>query len=293
MSAAPVVVLLEAAARRPEEAAALVGDGHDHGGPGDDAGRASGDGPGGAAEGPRGDGRPDDDLVSGPPSGDPPDHPPSGDPSRDDPPPDRRTRAQRAADALSQLCTWALAGQVDGVLLPSEPARYPQVTLTVELARLHAGLAGAGTLDALATARAAAALTAGQVRTLACAAEVLPAVMAGPSQPLDVGRTRRLATRAQRAALALRDRGCVVPGCAVPAAGCIAHHLTGWAARGATDLANLALLCPSHHTQVHLQGWDLVVAASGVVEVVPPRWLDPDRRPRRHERHLLDRVRQP
>ena len=41
---------------------------------------------------------------------------------------------------------------------------------------------------------------------------VLPIVLGGPSQPLDVGRTQRLVTPAIRAALEVRDGGCVFPG---------------------------------------------------------------------------------
>ncbi|WP_462417973.1 HNH endonuclease signature motif containing protein [Kytococcus sp. Marseille-QA3725] len=32
---------------------------------------------------------------------------------------------------------------------------------------------------------------------------------------------------------------------------CHAHHIRHWADGGATDLANLALLCQRHHTVVH------------------------------------------
>ena len=44
-------------------------------------------------------------------------------------------------------------------------------------------------------------------------------------QPLAVGFAQRYATKAQRAALAVRDgNGCIHPGCIVPAHRCIAHH---------------------------------------------------------------------
>ena len=38
-----------------------------------------------------------------------------------------------------------------------------------------------------------------------------------------------------------------------------AHHVTPWAQGGATDLANLVLLCPRHHTLVHAEGFALVL----------------------------------
>jgi hypothetical protein len=272
VSAAPVVALLDAAARQdgpPPERARCEQE-------------AVGALDGSSGQGRmRGDGARAEDGHGSPPAEPAPPALPRPEAAPDEPP-DRRTRAQRAADALSALCGAALGGQVDGYLLPSEATRHPQVLLTVDLHRLEAGLARAGTLDGLPAGQ----LSAGQVRALACAAGVLPVVTGGASLPLDVGRARRLATSAQRAALAVRDGGCTMPGCAVPAAGCIAHHLAGWAGGGPTDLANLGLLCPAHHTQVHLQGWRSALRADGVVTLTPPAWLDPDRRPLHHERHL-------
>ena len=71
-------------------------------------------------------------------------------------------------------------------------------------------------------------------------------------QPLAVGFGQRYATKAQRAALAVRDgNGCVYPGCTVPAHRCIAHHIRAWDDHGPTDLTNLVLVCHFHHRQVH------------------------------------------
>ncbi len=77
-------------------------------------------------------------------------------------------------------------------------------------------------------------------------------------QPLALGRSTRLATRAQRTALAIRDRGCVIPGCQRPPGECQTHHVTEWSQGGATDLDSLALLCWTHHRQVDLNRWSLV-----------------------------------
>jgi hypothetical protein len=79
---------------------------------------------------------------------------------------------------------------------------------------------------------------------LRAAVKRLPPVLGGaPSQPLEVGRSSRVVQAAQRAALAVRDGGCVFPGCQRPQAWCEAHHLRHWLHGGPTDLANLALLC--------------------------------------------------
>ena len=85
----------------------------------------------------------------------------------------------------------------------------------------------------------------------------------GPRIPLAMGRTSRTATPAQRKALAARDGGCIIPGCQIPAENCQAHHLHDWAAGGSSDIANLALLCWTHHRQVDLTRWNITPAEPG------------------------------
>jgi hypothetical protein len=89
------------------------------------------------------------------------------------------------------------------------------------------------------------------VRRLACDANVIPTVLGSRGEILDQGRSTRLATPGQLAALWLRDAGCSFPGCTTPAHWCDAHHLVHWADGGASDLTNLALLCGRHHSVVH------------------------------------------
>ena len=94
------------------------------------------------------------------------------------------------------------------------------------------------------------------VHTTACSAKVtyVVGIPTDPIhwQPLAVGFAQRYATKAQRAALAVRDgSGCVYPGCTVPAHRCIAHHIRPWDDRGPTDLTNLVLVCHFHHRTVH------------------------------------------
>ena len=45
---------------------------------------------------------------------------------------------------------------------------------------------------------------------------------------LAVGRSARTDTPAQRRALAARDRGCIIPGCGIPAEACQTHHVEDW-----------------------------------------------------------------
>ena len=114
---------------------------------------------------------------------------------------------------------------------------------------------------------------------LRAAKTLLPPVLGGaPTQPLEVGRTSRVVQAAQRAALAIRDGGCVFPGCDRPLAWCEAHHLRHWLHGGPTDLANLALLCRAHHRAVHEGGWQLARAPDGRLTATPPSRHRPHRR---------------
>jgi hypothetical protein len=81
--------------------------------------------------------------------------------------------------------------------------------------------------------------------------------------PMDVGRTQRTATASQRRALGVRDRGCIIPGCAVPAEACQTHHLEPWGQGGVTSVDSMALLCWAHHRQVDLGLWTIEAVAPG------------------------------
>ena len=81
--------------------------------------------------------------------------------------------------------------------------------------------------------------------------------------PLDVGRTRRMFTPAQRTAVVARDRVCAWNGCAIVPRYCEVHHIRWWEREGGrTDLANGVLLCSHHHHQVHDRDLDIVRLAA-------------------------------
>jgi hypothetical protein len=175
---------------------------------------------------------------------------------------DPRSASQRRADALVELARRNL----EGGQLPQSGGVRPQLTVTVDLDSLlgPGGLGGdagwVGPLEPETCRRLACdgAVTrvlvtrhpisqggdGGLAARLRAAARLLPPALGGaPTQPLEVGRTSRVVTAAQRAALAVRDGGCVFPGCDRPPAWCEAHNLRHWLHGGPTDLANLALLC--------------------------------------------------
>lgn len=70
--------------------------------------------------------------------------------------------------------------------------------------------------------------------------------------PLDLGRSRRLASAGQWRALLVRSAGrCEIPGCTAPSTHGHAHHVTYWERGGPTDLANLLVVCTHHHGLLH------------------------------------------
>jgi hypothetical protein len=139
----------------------------------------------------------------------------------------------------------ALLEHLDPGRLPAHGGTPTTVVVTMPLADLQAGT-GLGTLGD------GTRISADQVRRLACTAGLVPAVLGGGSEVLDLGRSRRLFSTAQRKALALTQSTCRADGCTVPSAWCEAHHATSpWCQGGRTDLRDGQLLCPWHHHRAH------------------------------------------
>jgi hypothetical protein len=180
---------------------------------------------------------------------------------------------ERQAEALVELCRLSL----DYGELPEAGGQRPHLNVTIPLAELEARARGA-LLDYGGT------LTPAQLRMLACDAAVIPAVLGGAGQPLDLGRAVRTATPALRRAVVLRDQGCAFPGCHRPRARCDVHHVEEWVAhQGTTSVHNCCLLCRFHHRLIHTSGWQIRMR-DGIPEFIPPKWLDPSQKARRKPR---------
>lgn len=203
--------------------------------------------------------------------------------------PDRRQARQRRADALTHVVQVAL-----GVEGPNRGER-PRVVVHVTPEQLLAAQAGGSDDDlpgvGLPEVEGAGPIPVWAARRLACDAVVQRLVSSPTEAPLELGRTQRLASLTQRRALAARDGGCVVPGCTAPPQVCDAHHVEHWADGGPTDVANMCLLCPAHHTAVHAGTWGVSVDDEGQVWVTPPPWVDRLRRPRPAWRQRAARTR--
>ena len=179
---------------------------------------------------------------------------------------DERTPGQRRADALGLLARQGLgaAGTRGG-----EP---PRIVVHATVDQL-VGRPGAGRAVCEQTGPVS---TAG-LRRLSDDAVLQAVVMAPSGAVLRLGRSVRCFTPAQRRALLARDGGCVVPGCDAPSAWLEGHHVTAWAAGGATDVDNAVLLCGAHHSAVTVGTWAVRMVA-GLPQVRAPRWADPQRR---------------
>lgn len=197
------------------------------------------------------------------------------------------SREARRADALVLLTQHAAqAGS-----LPAHGLDRPTVHITLDLDTLTTGLGRVGLLDTADEVT----VSAGEARRMACDAHLIPIVLDGKSQPLDVGRANRMFTPAIRRALLERDQGCAFPGCSTAAAGCEAHHIMPWWQGGQTTLANAVLLCPYHHRLVepdpsqseHSQWQVHLDKDTGLPWFRPPTYIDPRRKPRQHRRHRL------
>lgn len=91
---------------------------------------------------------------------------------------------------------------------------------------------------------------------------------------LTLGSPERCFTPHQRRAITLRDGGCLIPGCSVPAAWCEIHHVIPDVDGGPTHPDNGVLLCWFHHRTIDTSGWAIRMLR-GVPHIRPPGWLDP------------------
>ena len=148
----------------------------------------------------------------------------------------------------------ALVALVNGASeTASDVPSRAEIVVHVDLETLQQGLHAGGTCRTALGAD----LPVETVRRFACEAEILPVVLDGRSVPIDVGRSKRLATVHQRRALEAMYPTCAIPDCEVIFDHCNVHHIEYWENGGSTDLNNMVPLCSRHHHAAHEGGWKL------------------------------------
>ncbi|MGW0162399.1 DUF222 domain-containing protein [Mycobacterium sp. NPDC003323] len=178
---------------------------------------------------------------------------------------DTRTQAQRQHDALKAVLREILAsgrlGQHNGLPVT--------VVVSTTLGELESGagiaVTGTGTLMPMPDL----------IRLAEHAHHYLVVYRQHTAEPLYMGRTKRLATKAQRLLLYNRDRGCTRPGCTKCANHCQAHHADpSWANGGLTDADTLGLGCGPDNQLAEL-GWTTRIdPTTGRVHWHPPPLMD-------------------
>jgi hypothetical protein len=173
---------------------------------------------------------------------------------------DVRTNEQLLADAFTGFLTAGVSGS--GVF----GAYVPTVNIAVSTTDLRAAVkadetrrngqrSGADSIGWLDGAPAP--ITGARILTAICSGDHLATLFDDTGQALDVTKTERTYSTRQRTAMALRDGGCLIPGCTMPPGACEAHHINPWNERPEnrkTETRDGVLLCRFHHLNLHNQG---------------------------------------
>ena len=161
---------------------------------------------------------------------------------------------------IDAVVTAASAGQTG--------ERLPEISILLDYLTLLHGLHPYSVCETVAGVQ----LPVSTARRLCCDATIIPIVLSGNSEILDLGRELRTCNRAQRRALRARHRSCAHPDCTVTFDACRLHHVRWWwKDLGPTDLDNLLPLCEQHHHLVHEGGWTLTLTPDRTAT-----WTRPD-----------------
>lgn len=173
---------------------------------------------------------------------------------------DDRTTAQRRADALVELARFSL----DHGDLSDHNGERPHVTVLIPWSELRDGLQPGQVSDATMNGQP---ISPEIARRIACDANIIPAVLGGDGEVLDLGRSTPTWSRAQRRARRIADKGCTFPKCQTGLDRCQIHHIKYRSRSGPTDLVNGTHLCLFHHWLVHHSNWTLTRNPQGRIEV--------------------------
>jgi hypothetical protein len=178
---------------------------------------------------------------------------------------DTRTPARRSHDAFKALCREMLMSKKLG----RHGGLPVTVVITTTLAELESRAGVARTSSGVKIA------IPDLMRLAAHAHHYFLLFARHTAQPLYLGRTKRLASPAQRLVAIARDRGCTRPGCMAPADHCQANHTQDWSAGGHTDADTLVLGCGPDNRLAYTSGWSTHInPTTGRAEWTPPPLLD-------------------
>ncbi|GEL94063.1 HNH endonuclease signature motif containing protein [Cellulomonas composti] len=200
------------------------------------------------------DGRADGGRAEGGADGDGPD----ADADRDElrSPGDERTRAQVLHDVFaSAVMTAARVCEQRSIA-----GNSPTLLVAAHLDDLVHGTGGGMVLGGAGAGGVPGALRVdpAAVRQVACSGTVHKIILGAGGEIRGVGSTERCFTGAQRRAITLRDGGCVIPGCHIPASWCEVHHVIPHAEDpSGTHTDNGVLLCWYHHRTIETNGWQI------------------------------------
>ncbi|HEX9375358.1 MAG TPA: DUF222 domain-containing protein, partial [Actinomycetota bacterium] len=184
-------------------------------------------------------------------------------------PTDRRTPAQRRADALGVVCRQWLA-RSDRPVVGGE---RPHITVVVDLEALE------GRTGYRCELSDTGAITPEAARRWACDAKVSRVITRGRSEPIEIGRASKVVPAGIRRALVVRDGGCAFPGCHRPPSWTVPHHIRHWTDGGETNLSNLALFCWEHHDRFHHDGFSVRIVDGKPVVTRPDGTVMENRAP--------------
>jgi hypothetical protein len=176
---------------------------------------------------------------------------------------DNRSRAQKQHDALATVLTVIAASGS----LPQLGGAAPTLVVSVRAEDLASGRGFAhlsGTDEPISLAAA---------RHVACSGAVQRVESDHTGRIVSLGTPERVFGHHLRRAITLRDGGCLIPGCHVPAEWCEIHHVTEYSRGGPTHTDNGVLLCWHHHRTLDSSGW-MIRMNRGVPEVRGSYWWD-------------------
>ncbi|WP_235632375.1 HNH endonuclease signature motif containing protein [Mycolicibacterium rutilum] len=179
---------------------------------------------------------------------------------------DHRSLAQRQHDALIALTRIALMSGELGQLNGLPVSIIIRTTLQELESRAGVATTGGGTRMPLPDV----------IRLAGHANHYLAVFDRATGSALDLYRSKRVASPAQRIMLISRDGGCTKPSCPVGAYGSQVHHVsTDWAQGGNTNIDELGLACRPHNCSVDDDsGWTTHMTHTHNVEWHPPPGLD-------------------